>query len=58
VVREIEISTALVAPRRVSRITVADTGHGVTRELKEKLFLPTSQPRNAALPGLAIVSRI
>ena len=39
-VREIQISTSLVASRDAVEITVADTGHGVTRELKEKLFLP------------------
>ncbi len=59
VVREIEISTALVASRDAVEITVADTGHGVTRELKEKLFLPyfSTKKRGTGL-GLAIVSRI
>ncbi len=59
VVREIEICTALVASRDAVEITVADTGHGVTRELKEKLFLPyfSTKKRGTGL-GLAIVSRI
>ncbi len=59
VVREIEISTALVASRDAVEIVVADTGHGVTRELKEKLFLPyfSTKKRGTGL-GLAIVSRI
>jgi nitrogen fixation/metabolism regulation signal transduction histidine kinase len=59
VVREIEISTALVASRDAVEITIADTGHGVTRELKEKLFLPyfSTKKRGTGL-GLAIVSRI
>ncbi|HME36395.1 MAG TPA: ATP-binding protein [Candidatus Sulfotelmatobacter sp.] len=59
VVREIEISTALVASRDAIEIAVADTGHGVTRELKEKLFLPyfSTKKRGTGL-GLAIVSRI
>jgi two-component system nitrogen regulation sensor histidine kinase NtrY len=59
VVREIEISTALVATRDAVEITVADSGHGVTRELKEKLFLPyfSTKKRGTGL-GLAIVSRI
>jgi two-component system, NtrC family, nitrogen regulation sensor histidine kinase NtrY len=59
VMREIEISTALVASRDAVEITVADTGHGVTRELKEKLFLPyfSTKKRGTGL-GLAIVSRI
>ena len=59
VVREIDISTALVASRDAVEIVVADTGHGVTRELKEKLFLPyfSTKKRGTGL-GLAIVSRI
>jgi two-component system, NtrC family, nitrogen regulation sensor histidine kinase NtrY len=59
VVREIQISTALVVSRDAVEITVADTGHGVTRELKEKLFLPyfSTKKRGTGL-GLAIVSRI
>jgi nitrogen fixation/metabolism regulation signal transduction histidine kinase len=59
VVREVEISTALVASRDAVEITVADTGHGVTRELKEKLFLPyfSTKQRGTGL-GLSIVSRI
>ena len=59
VLREIEISTSLVASRDAVEITVADTGHGVTRELKEKLFLPyfSTKKRGTGL-GLAIVSRI
>src|SRR6202008_1970932 len=59
VVREIEISTALVASRDAVEITVADTGHGVSRELKEKLFLPyfSTKKRGTGL-GLSIVSRI
>jgi two-component system nitrogen regulation sensor histidine kinase NtrY len=58
-VREIEISTALVGTRDAVEITVADTGHGVTRELKEKLFLPyfSTKKRGTGL-GLAIVSRV
>lgn len=58
-VREILISTSLVASRDAVEITVADTGHGVTRELKEKLFLPyfSTRKRGTGL-GLAIVSRV
>jgi two-component system, NtrC family, nitrogen regulation sensor histidine kinase NtrY len=58
-VREIQISTSLVASRDAVEITVADTGHGVTRELKERLFLPyfSTKKRGTGL-GLAIVSRI
>jgi two-component system, NtrC family, nitrogen regulation sensor histidine kinase NtrY len=59
IVKEIGISTALVASRDAVEITVADTGHGVTRELKEKLFLPyfSTKKRGTGL-GLSIVSRI
>ncbi len=58
-VREIEITTSLVASREAVEITIADTGHGVTRELKEKLFLPyfSTRKRGTGL-GLAIVSRV
>ena len=57
--KEIEISSALVASRDAVEIIVADTGHGVTRELKEKLFLPyfSTKKRGTGL-GLAIVSRV
>jgi hypothetical protein len=59
VVREINISTALVATRDAIELTVSDTGHGVTRELKERLFLPyfSTKQRGTGL-GLAIVNRI
>ncbi len=58
-VREIQISTTLVASRDAVEITIADTGHGVTRELKERLFLPyfSTRKRGTGL-GLAIVSRV
>jgi nitrogen fixation/metabolism regulation signal transduction histidine kinase len=58
-VREIHISTALAESRDAVEITVADTGHGVTREVKEKLFLPyfSTKQRGTGL-GLAIVRRI
>ncbi|MGA7693911.1 MAG: ATP-binding protein [Candidatus Sulfotelmatobacter sp.] len=58
-VREIQISTALVASRDAVEITIADTGHGVTRELKERLFLPyfSTRKRGTGL-GLAIVSQV
>jgi nitrogen fixation/metabolism regulation signal transduction histidine kinase len=58
-VREIHISTALVGSRDAVEITVADTGHGVTQELKERLFLPYfSTKRRGTGLGLAIVNRI
>ena len=54
-----QISTALAASREGVEIVVADTGHGVTRELKEKLFMPyfSTKKRGTGL-GLAIVNRI
>jgi len=57
--REIQISTSGLASRDAVEITVADTGHGVTQELKERLFLPyfSTKKRGTGL-GLAIVSRI
>lgn len=59
VVREITISTSLVASRDAVELVVADTGHGVSREVKERLFLPyfSTKQRGTGL-GLAIVSRI
>ena len=58
-VREIQISTALLANREGVEISISDTGHGVTQELKERLFLPYfSTKRRGTGLGLAIVSRI
>ncbi len=57
--REIQISTALLPGREAVEIVVADTGPGVTAELKQRLFLPyfSTKKRGTGL-GLAIVSRI
>lgn len=59
VLREIHISTSLVGSRDAVEIVIADTGHGVSRELKERLFLPyfSTRKRGTGL-GLAIVSRV
>jgi len=58
-VREIHISTALLGNRDGLEIMVADTGHGIGRDVKEKLFLPyfSTKKRGTGL-GLAIVRRI
>lgn len=58
-VREIHIATSLVESRDALEITIADTGHGIDRDLKEKLFLPyfSTKQRGTGL-GLAIVRRI
>jgi nitrogen fixation/metabolism regulation signal transduction histidine kinase len=57
--REIHISTTLVESKDAVEITIADTGYGVNREMKEKLFLPyfSTKKRGTGL-GLAIVRRI
>ena len=57
--KEITISTALVASHDAVELSVSDTGHGVSREVKERLFLPyfSTKQRGTGL-GLAIVSRI
>jgi two-component system nitrogen regulation sensor histidine kinase NtrY len=58
-VKEIEISTALLPSNDVIEVSVADSGPGVTQDLKDKLFLPyfSTKKRGTGL-GLAIVSRI
>lgn len=58
-VREVEVSTSLLGDRDAIEVSVADSGHGVTQELKERLFLPyfSTKKRGTGL-GLAIVSRI
>ncbi len=57
--KEITISTSLVASRDAVELVVSDTGQGVSRDLKERLFLPyfSTKQRGTGL-GLAIVSRI
>jgi nitrogen fixation/metabolism regulation signal transduction histidine kinase len=58
-VKEIQISTSAAGDRDSVEIVIADTGHGITPELKERLFLPyfSTKKRGTGL-GLAIVSRI
>jgi two-component system, NtrC family, nitrogen regulation sensor histidine kinase NtrY len=58
-VREIHIATSLLESRDGLEIIIADTGHGIDREVKEKLFLPyfSTKKRGTGL-GLAIVRRI
>src|SRR5215469_1837716 len=58
-VKEIEISTGLVASRDAVEISVADSGEGVNQEAKERLFLAYSSTKKRGTGlGLAIVSRI
>ncbi len=58
-VRELTVSTALLGGREAVEIVVADTGLGLTPEVKERLFLPyfSTKGRGTGL-GLAIVARI
>ncbi len=59
VLKEITVSTALVASRDAIELVVSDTGQGVSRDVKERLFLPYfSTKRRGTGLGLAIVSRI
>ena len=57
--KEITISTSLVASRDAVELVVSDSGQGVSRDVKERLFLPyfSTKQRGTGL-GLAIVSRI
>jgi two-component system nitrogen regulation sensor histidine kinase NtrY len=58
-VREIQITTSVLGSREMVEIVIADSGHGITSDVKEKLFLPyfSTKQRGTGL-GLAIVSRI
>ncbi|MGA2420900.1 MAG: ATP-binding protein, partial [Candidatus Acidiferrum sp.] len=57
--REISISTRLYSESDTVEICVADTGHGISPEDKDKLFLPhfSTKGRGTGL-GLAIAARI
>ncbi len=57
--RTISVATRLVSHGEAIEIEVADTGHGISPEDKDKLFLPhfSTKDRGTGL-GLAIASRI
>jgi hypothetical protein len=57
-VKEIDIRTQLV-DANVLEICISDSGHGITPDLKERLFLPyfSTKDRGTGL-GLAIVARV
>ncbi len=57
--REIFISTRAYAESETVEICVADTGHGISPEDKDKLFLPHFSTKNRGTGlGLAIAARI
>lgn len=58
-VREIQISTACADDAGMVAITIADTGPGVTNEMRERLFLPyfSTKQRGTGL-GLTIAAKI
>jgi nitrogen fixation/metabolism regulation signal transduction histidine kinase len=58
-VREIHIATSLLDSHDALEVVIADSGHGIDQEMKEKLFLPyfSTKKRGTGL-GLAIVRRI
>ena len=57
--RELQLATRLNPDRETVEIIVADSGHGISPEDKDKLFLPhfSTKDRGTGL-GLAIASRI
>jgi two-component system, NtrC family, nitrogen regulation sensor histidine kinase NtrY len=57
--REIAVSTKALTDSETVEISVADTGHGISPEDKDKLFLPhfSTKDRGTGL-GLAIAARI
>lgn len=57
--RELTVSTAMLDRREAVEIVIADTGQGLTSEIKERLFLPyfSTKGRGTGL-GLSIVARI
>jgi PAS domain S-box-containing protein len=57
--REIAVSTKSLADAEAVEISVADTGHGISPEDKDKLFLPHFSTKNRGTGlGLAIAARI
>jgi two-component system nitrogen regulation sensor histidine kinase NtrY len=58
-VRQISVSTRLRAESDTIEIAVSDTGHGISPQDKDKLFLPhfSTKERGTGL-GLAIAARI
>jgi hypothetical protein len=57
--RQLTVETSLAANHNMAEIVVADTGHGLTPEMRERLFLPyfSTKHRGTGL-GLAIAAKI
>jgi two-component system, NtrC family, nitrogen regulation sensor histidine kinase NtrY len=57
--RELTIETGLIEGHTTAEIVVADTGHGLNDEMRERLFLPyfSTKQRGTGL-GLAIAAKI
>jgi signal transduction histidine kinase len=57
--RELTIESGLIEGHTTAEIVVADTGHGLNDEMRERLFLPyfSTKQRGTGL-GLAIASKI
>lgn len=57
--RELRISTTMLEGTNMVELVVADTGHGLTDEMRERLFLPyfSTKQRGTGL-GLAIAAKI
>jgi signal transduction histidine kinase len=57
--RELNLSTAMSEDGAAVEVTVSDTGHGLTDEIRERLFLPfySTKHRGTGL-GLSIAAKI
>lgn len=57
--RELTVSSALGEDANSVEVTVADTGHGLTEEIRERLFLPFYSTKNRGTGlGLSIAAKI
>jgi two-component system, NtrC family, nitrogen regulation sensor histidine kinase NtrY len=57
--RELTIETGMIEGQTMAEITIADTGHGLNDEMRERLFLPYfSTKRRGSGLGLTIAAKI
>ncbi len=57
--RVLDISSSLIEDGSAVELVVADTGHGITDEIRERLFLPFHSTKNRGTGlGLAIAAKI